>query len=442
MIDPWLGMGAVLAVLGGLTAGLRLWQVRGGPHPELVRKFLHTGMGLVTLAFPWVFASAWPVVLLAGVAVAGLLAARLTPLGRVLSAVGRASLGEVYFPVAVAVLFVLYTNSARPPDRRLVLYLVPVLLLAIADAAAALIGVGYGRHRYVTSDGEKSAEGSMAFFTCAFFCVHVPLLLLTDVGRPDTLLTAVLLAWLATLFEAIAWRGLDNLALPLVSYLLLAAYLDLDVPRLLLRVAVTALLMAFFVIYRRRTTLAGSAVLGAYLVAYVCWAVGGWQWLLAPVALFLTYSRFSPKERRRPRRVHTIHAVAYAAGPGLAWLFLAQTRGRPDYLLPYTITFAGHLAIAGIARLKCDYPHLPDARVVAGCIVAAWAIQFGLYLVTAVVTGLPPLGVAVGLVGTAVVALSFYFAQPDLDDCPADTPRWLRQAAAAVLGSLVGLMPL
>ncbi|HEY1377245.1 MAG TPA: hypothetical protein VGF55_10650 [Gemmataceae bacterium] len=443
MIDPWLGMGAVLAVLGGLTAGLRFWQVRGGPHPELVRKLLHVGMGLVTLSFPWVFASAWPVVLLCGLAVAGLLLVRLTPLGRVLSAVGRTSLGEVYFPIAVTALFALYVHVEREAaDHRLVLYLVPVLLLTLADAAAALIGVGYGRHRFATSDGEKSAEGSAAFFTCAFFCVHVPVLLLTGTGRPESLLIAALMAWLATLFEAVAWRGLDNLALPVVTYLLLSAYLDMDLSRLLIRVAVTAALMAFLVFYRRKTTLIGSAALGAYLVGYVCWAVGGVPWLLAPLAMFVTYTRFSPKEWRAPRQVHNIHAVVCAAGPGLAWLLLAQTGGRPDYLLPFTITFAGHLAVAGIARLKCDYPHLPDARVVAGCVAAAWAVQFGPYLVTAVVTGLPLLGAAVGLAGTAVVAVAFYLTQPGLDDCPTDTSRWLRQAAAAALGSLLGLVPL
>jgi phytol kinase len=443
VIDPWLGMGAVLAVLGGLTAGLRLWQTRGGPHPEVVRKLLHVGMGLVTLSFPWLFSSAVPVVSLAAVAVVGLLLLRLTPLGKVLSAVRRPSLGEIYFPIAVATLFVLYCNTNwLQDDRRLVLYLIPVLLLTFADAAAALIGVGYGRVRFATSDGEKSAEGSVAFYTCAFFCVHVPLLLLTDEGRPETLLIAVLVAWLATMFEAVAWRGLDNLALPLVSYLILSAFLTMTVDQLLVRVAVTALLMLFLVLYRRRTTLLGSAVLGAYLVGYVCWAVGDWPWLLAPLGLFVTYTRFSPKERRAPRQVHNIHAVVSVAAPGLGWLFMAHMLGQPDYLLSFTIAFAGNLAIAGIARLKCDYPHLRDSQVVPTCIGAAWAIEFLLFAVAAGLGWATLVGAAIGLAGVVVVALTFYLVQPGLDDCPTDTARWWRQALSAGLGSLVGLLPL
>src|SRR5207248_6187645 len=117
----------------------------------------------------------------------------------------------VYFPLAVCVLWLLYLNTGDgEPVRSRIGYLVPLLLLTLSDALAALVGVAYGRFQYTTPDGFKSLEGSFAFFLCSFVCVHVPLLLLTDRGRAETLLIAVLLAWLATMFEAIAWGGLDN----------------------------------------------------------------------------------------------------------------------------------------------------------------------------------------------------------------------------------------
>src|SRR5262249_18012010 len=152
------------------------------PHPEVVRKLLHMGMGLVTLSFPWLFDETWPVIVLAVLSIALLTSARLvaglkSSLGSVVSGVARASLGEISFPVGVAVLFVLLIHGgAAPFDLRAVLYCIPVLLLTLADAAAALIGITYGRLQYPTADGVKSAEGSVAFFACAFFCTHVPLL--------------------------------------------------------------------------------------------------------------------------------------------------------------------------------------------------------------------------------------------------------------------------
>ena len=70
MIPPLLAMAAVLAVLGGLVGGLRLWQCFAAPPPELTRKLVHVSMGLVTLSFPWLFDEAWPVIALAGLSVA------------------------------------------------------------------------------------------------------------------------------------------------------------------------------------------------------------------------------------------------------------------------------------------------------------------------------------------------------------------------------------
>ena len=135
MIGPWPGMALVLSALGGLMGGLRLYQRLASPHPEVVRKLLHMGMGLVTLSFPWLFDQTWPVLVLAVLSIALLTSVRLvaglkSSLGSVVSGVARASLGEIYFPVAVAVLFVLFVHNGETPfGRRMVLYCIPVLLL-------------------------------------------------------------------------------------------------------------------------------------------------------------------------------------------------------------------------------------------------------------------------------------------------------------------------
>jgi phytol kinase len=449
MVNPWLGIGLVLAILTGLMGGLRLLQWLAAPHPELVRKLLHMGMGLVTLTFPWLFDTAWPVLLLAVLSIIGLLAVRLvsslkSSVGGVVGGVGRGSLGEIYFPLAVAILFVLFLYSDEAVrERRLLLYAIPVLLLTVADAAAALIGVGYGRWRYATADGQKSAEGSLAFFICAFFIVHVPLLLYTDTGKAETLLIALLLAWLATMFEAIAWSGLDNLVLPLVSYLLLEIYLPMPVAELAKRLIVSGVLMVILYIYREHTTLAGSALLGAFLVGYISWALGGWHWLLAPLILFLTYTMFSRRREAADARNHNVHAVVCVASAGLVWLFLAKILDRErDFLLPYTLAFAAHLAIIAVSRLRHEYPKVPGAAMLGLCITKGWLFIFVPYLLAEGFTERTLKETLIGLVGVAVATVAFYWTQPGMDDCPADTPRWLRQATDAALGSMVGLLSL
>jgi phytol kinase len=447
MVNPWLGIGLVLAILIGLMGALRLWQRLAAPHPELVRKFLHLGMGLVTLTFPWLFDAAWPVLVLAVLSIVGLLAVRLVGglknrVGSVLGGVARASLGEVYFPLAVATLFVLFLHEDPANPGRLLLYGIPVLLLTVADAAAALIGVAYGRWRYPTADGEKSAEGSLAFFTCAFFIVHVPLLVCTDTGRAETLLIALLLAWLATMFEAIAWSGLDNLVLPLVTFLLLKIYLPMSADELGRRLIASAVLMVFLFLYRDRTTLAGSALLGAFLVGYISWALGGWRWLLAPLILFLSYTLFSRRRLPTDGPGHNVHAVVCVASAGLIWLFLAKAFDLPELIFPYTLAFAAHLAIIAVSRLRARYLKMPVPALLGLCIAKGWLFLFVPYLLAEGFTERAVKETVIGLAGVAVAAVAFYTTQPGMDDCPADTPRWLRQATDAALGSMVGLAAL
>jgi phytol kinase len=442
-----LGIAIVLAAFGGFLGGLRLYQKWASPHPELLRKVLHVGMGLVAVSFPWLFDASWPVLLLGALSVAGMLAMRMVKvlnesIGLVVSGVGRVSLGEIYFPLAIAVQWHIYLFTEF--EHRTLLYCVPLMLLTVADAAAALVGVNYGSLLYPTSDGAKSTEGSLAFFLCAFLCVHVPLLLGSNTGRLETLLIALLLALVAMLFEAIAWAGLDNLVLPLVGYLLLRIYLGLSVAELEMRLAVTAGLMAFVVLYRKRTTLLGSALLGACLVGYLSWALGGWRWFAPPLVVFLGYTFLSPRTEANSRRTHNIHAVVAVSAASLIWLFAYRLSERPEpaFFYLFTLAFAAQLAIIAVARLGYDYPHLPAALLLGVCILQGWALLFVPYLmlewsepqsVTWTLSALP---------GVAVAAVGFYLTQPSVRDCPLDLPRWLRQAAHGALGSAVGLVPL
>jgi phytol kinase len=230
------GILLVLGTLGAVMMLLRIVRARFGLHPELSRKIVHVSMGLVVLAFPWLFDRTWPVIGLAIAAVAFLLAIRWHPvlhayLGPVLAAVPRQSFGEVYFPLGAAVLFVLARGDA-------VLFCIPILILTLGDAVGALIGLRYGRARFRTDEGFKSAEGSLAFFFVAFLSTHVPLLLFTDVGRAESLLIGFVLGFLAMLAEAVAWRGLDNLFIPLGSFFVLDISLHHPASDLVLRVVV------------------------------------------------------------------------------------------------------------------------------------------------------------------------------------------------------------
>jgi phytol kinase len=246
------GIFTELALLISLLAGLRLLSHRFPLAPEVLRKLFHVGGGLTTLAFPWIFPSYVPVVVLALVTIPALLALKYVralraSFGSVLYDIRRASFGEVYFPLSICLLFMLSGHNV-------LLYSIPVLILTFADTAAAAVGRRYGRLRYPTPGGYKSLEGSTAFFTAACLCTLVPLTLALG-GTPLTaLFVALTLSLLMTLVEAVSFGGLDNLLIPLLGYLFLRSLLVFDLGTLWLAVEIScgAVVVAMMISDARR----------------------------------------------------------------------------------------------------------------------------------------------------------------------------------------------
>ncbi|MCE2942127.1 MAG: hypothetical protein ACK53A_03000 [Gemmatimonadota bacterium] len=214
----WIG---IPLALGGLLAGLAAVARRTRLHPEVIRKLLHVGMGLVTLPLPWIFASAGPVFALTALSMAGLLAVARVPalrarLGGVLGGVGRSSLGEFAFPLGVCLVFWLAAG-----DRTL--FVAPVLVLTLADAAAAVTGIFLGRRKVYLPGGTKSIEGSAAFFLVAVVCVLGPLVVMGRAPGVESLLVGLAAAAVLMLLELVAAHGWDNLLIPLAAWAQLRA---------------------------------------------------------------------------------------------------------------------------------------------------------------------------------------------------------------------------
>ena len=369
MISTGLAIALVLGILAGMTLLLKFVERLLHPHPELLRKLLHVGMGLVVLTFPWMFDRAWPVLLLTGLAAIALGAVKLLPalrdgIGTVMTAVRRPSLGEVCFPIAVGLLFLLSSGDK-------LLFVVPMLIMTLADAVAALIGITYGKVRYVTSDGLKSAEGSIAFFAIAFLSVHIPLLLFTNVGRAETLLIAVILGVLSMLLEAIAWRGLDNLLIPLGAFGFLNLYLDATPQALLLRLAATFVLLVFALAWRSRSSLDDSALMAAAMFGYGAWMLGGTEWLIAPAVLFLVHVLLWPSANHR--RQTNVWIVFCAVAAGLLWLGVHAAYDDDRYLYPYAVAFGTQVVVVGASH-SCGLSAARRFRRLAGWSIAGWTL--------------------------------------------------------------------
>ena len=438
-VQDWLGILAILLVVVVLFGGLRFYQLIAKPEPEHVRKLFHACGGLFGLPLPWIFTSLIPVLVLGALITAAFISLRCVGrlrggVGQVLFAVKRESIGELCYIASMVLLF-WFSRGDK------LLYTVPLLMLALADTAAALVGEEYGKLQIRASGGPKSIEGAIAFFFTAFFCVHVPVLLWGGTGRAESLLIAVNLSIMVMLAEAAAWWGLDNLIVPLWGYLLLKSQIGMDTAALTSDLVFVLCLGMIMWLWRNRTTLADDTLFGAALWGYVVWSVGGWRWTLPPLLQLLTYATVTfqvPVDQSRMFRFPVV--LAQIAG-SVFWLLVYHESGGQWVFYPFVSCYAANVAIIALVRHKFATPEVGrlnalSANVARGMIVVAPSILMMDGLTLAAL-----LDMSACLVAVFTATELFYRLQPALSTFPVDGPRWIRQAVIVTGTSAIALLP-
>ncbi len=443
-MNAYLGMLFIAGMLGGLMVGLRFLQKQFELNAEVSRKLMHVIMGLVTLNLPWLFTKNWPVVslaLLTALALFGLKHSKLKDdLGQVLHAVKRSSYGDLAFPLAVATVFVLSNGNA-------ILYCIPILILTLADATAALIGLRYGSLHYQAAEGSKSVEGSIAFLSVTFNSVLLSLLIFTDIGKLESILIAFILGLLVMMLEAVSWAGLDNMFIPLASFLLLSNLILMTQAQLLANLSFILGLVLLIIIAKQPVVFDSTGVMAAAVIGYLIWATGGWLWLLAPITFFLSYRLILPEAQlsssKESRAVPiTVYSVLSVTAAGLIWLLFADTLKMPNLILPYMLSFAAYLALVGVARAEQKMTFKTRSFLIWQSIIFAWFIipfifyiwqgfqwQNGLILLNAFIV-------------ISLAAFVFYYIQPEVKRNPSDMVRWRWQGGIAAASSILGIIPL
>lgn len=189
-----------VALLAGAEASHRRWKV----EPELARKAAHVSSALVAATLPW-FMSFPAVAVLALLFVPFMLLSRRLELFPAVHAVERSTLGEMWFPLGVAVV-ALAVPEGGP-------YAYGVLVMGLSDAAAGVVGQRYGHRAFRILGAWKTYAGSATFFLVTLVLSLVALAL---TGAPSPA-TVVALAATLTVVEASLGRGTDNLVLPVTA---------------------------------------------------------------------------------------------------------------------------------------------------------------------------------------------------------------------------------
>ncbi len=189
---------------------------------------VHIGTGLYALCLPWLFPDRWPVYFLVGVTLLVMLVLRLpgSRLGKTLHGVERQSYGDLLLAVSVGLCLFLAGDE-------LFLYVLPIAVLTLADAAAALAGSTYGTRFFKVEEGRKSLEGSAVFFTVTMLLSMICLMLMTPIEPANIIVLSLIVAGFGTFVEAASWRGFDNLFLPMGLLIFLSVHETSNVAELL-----------------------------------------------------------------------------------------------------------------------------------------------------------------------------------------------------------------
>lgn len=191
---------------------------------EITRKFAHFTSVLATVPFPYIFPSHWYISVLALLFAAILFITRNGKQLKSIHGVERKSIGSYLLPLSIYVTFLISNLTENK-----FIYILPMLILAISDPMAAILGINIkaynGRIKIAGKKLNKTWLGSGAFLVSSFVISIIALYFHRGVFDLETFWLAMLIAVVTTFAELISWRGSDNLSIPLSAVAVLVLFL-------------------------------------------------------------------------------------------------------------------------------------------------------------------------------------------------------------------------
>jgi len=192
---------------------------------ELTRKYVHFATGLLTMLFPPLIQNHWLVLMLCGSFYVILLLTMSSKFLQSIHAVERTTLGSVLYPIIVYACFVIYQYFDQ-----LTLYYIPILILAISDPIAALVGKSFPYGEYTAFGKTKTISGSLGFLLSAFLLCLFLFIGLNPMPLHKAIIISLAVATTTSFAEAITHKGFDNLSIPASAVLVLLLFNDHFIP--------------------------------------------------------------------------------------------------------------------------------------------------------------------------------------------------------------------
>lgn len=360
LVQIGIAFGSV-GVLMAMMALIRHVSHNKNLSSELQRKLVHVGTGLYALVLPWVFADSWPVYLLGGLSVVVMLVLRLpnSRLGQTLHSVNRRSYGDLLLAASVGICLFL-------AEDQLFLYVLPIAVLTLGDAAAALAGTKYGTQFFNVEEGRKSFEGSAVFFLVTLLISMMCLMLMTQLAPANIIVLSLMVAGFGTVVEATSWQGFDNLFLPLGILIFLDVHSSSSLAELILIAGAFAIGTFAFKLIAPKLGLSRHAASAYVTAVFLILAVTAFQNTILPILILVAHA-WSRSAAPCKSQFPNLDIVAGLALISFGWLVLGNATGQ-NAVAFYGMTAMG--LIMGFSAMALS----ARPRILAGVVLLAIAV--------------------------------------------------------------------
>jgi dolichol kinase len=178
---------------------------------EYTRKLVHLGTGVLSMLFPLLLSNHWFVLILCTSFLLILVLSLKFNLLQSINKINRKSYGSILYPIVVYILFLFYANQ-----NELIYFYLPILILAVCDPVAALLGKQWPIGKFKILNETKTLIGSSAFFVSSF---ALSLIVFLGFGSDDLsklIFPIALISLSAAIIEAVSQKGFDNLFIPVI----------------------------------------------------------------------------------------------------------------------------------------------------------------------------------------------------------------------------------
>lgn len=191
-----------------------------GIKGEYSRKFAHITATLATLPFPYIIPSHWYILVLALIFFVVLYLTQRSTFLNSIHDIRRRSIGSYLLPASIYLTFLI---SSKLDSK--ILFILPMLILAISDPVAAITGMSVKKYnKNVQIAGytlQKTWLGSAGFLVSSFIITIIALYIHFGTINLKTIYISLVVGLIGTIAEMLSWRGSDNLSIPLGVQLVL-----------------------------------------------------------------------------------------------------------------------------------------------------------------------------------------------------------------------------